>query len=151
AYRFWYPTVSAEGIFNGNRQLGFADNATMGIASTGPRQVGFTLNSDTPYGCVVLDLADAPIVIELPAGPYIGLVDDHHQRWVTDMGIPGPDEGKGGKYLVVGPGYDGETPGGLHLAHCSSFKALLAVRALPVGGDLAKALDALRAIKIHPL
>jgi hypothetical protein len=39
AYRFWYPTVSAEGIFNGNREAGIVDNQRLGIASTGPRQV----------------------------------------------------------------------------------------------------------------
>ena len=48
AYRFWYPAVSAEGIFNGNRALGMQDNETLGISAAGPRQVGFTLNSDTP-------------------------------------------------------------------------------------------------------
>jgi hypothetical protein len=35
AYRFWYPTVSMEGIFNGNRQVGLADGQAMGIAATG--------------------------------------------------------------------------------------------------------------------
>src|ERR1700722_3961972 len=50
AYRFWYPTVSVEGIFNGNREIGIKDGEAMGVAATGPRQVGFTLNSDTPYG-----------------------------------------------------------------------------------------------------
>src|SRR5262245_44291657 len=50
AYRFWYPAVSVEGIFNGNRALGMQDNVIMGISAAGPRQVGFTLNSDTPYG-----------------------------------------------------------------------------------------------------
>src|SRR6516225_3486048 len=112
AYRFWYPTVSAEGIFNGNRTIGLADNEAMGIASTGPRQVGFTLNSDTPYGAATLDLSNGPMVVELPPGPYIGLVDDHHQRWVCDMGIPGPDGGKGGKHLILPPGYQGPIPKG---------------------------------------
>jgi hypothetical protein len=89
AYRFWYPTVSVEGIFNGNRKAGLQDNEAMGIAATGPLQVGFTLNSDTPYGAGTLDLSDGPMVIELPPGAYIGLVDDHHQRWVMDLGISG--------------------------------------------------------------
>jgi hypothetical protein len=151
AYRFWYPTVSAEGIFNGNRTIGLADNEAMGIASTGPRQVGFTLNSDTPYGAATLDLSNGPMVVELPPGPYIGLVDDHHQRWVCDMGIPGPDQGRGGRYLLLPPGYDGEVPEDHHLGHAESFKALLAVRALPLGGDLPRALDALRAIKVYPM
>lgn len=151
AYRFWYPTVSVEGIFNGNREIGIADNESIGIASTGPRQVGFTLNSDTPYGAGTLDLAQGPVVIELPSGPYIGLVDDHHQRWVMDMGIPGPDGGRGGKHLVLPPGYTGDAPDGFFVGRCSSLKALIALRALPVEGDLQKALSALREIAIYPL
>jgi len=151
AYRFWYPTVSVEGIFNGNREIGIADNEAVGIASTGPLQVGFTLNSDTPYGAAALDLTDGPMVIELPAGPYIGLVDDHHQRWVMDMGIPGPDEGKGGRHLVLPPGYDGDIPSGYHVGRSNSYTVLLAIRALPAGGDIDGALNALRTIKVHRL
>ncbi len=151
AYRFWYPTVSVEGIFNGNREIGIADNESIGIASTGPRQVGFTLNSDTPYGAGTLDLTQGPVVIELPPGPYIGLVDDHHQRWVMDMGIPGPDGGRGGKHLVLPPGYAGDVPDGFFVGRCSSLKALIALRALPVEGNIQKALDALREIAIYPL
>lgn len=151
AYRFWYPAVSVEGIFNGNRASGIADNKAMGVAAAGPRQVGFTLNSDTPYGSATLDLAHGPMVIELPAGAYIGLVDDHYQGWVLDMGIPGPDEGKGGKHLVLPPNFSGPVPDGYHVGRSLSNKVLFAVRALPVGGDVPKAMDALRAIKIYPL
>ena len=38
-YRFWYPTVSVEGIFNGNREKGIQDNQTISILAAGPRQV----------------------------------------------------------------------------------------------------------------
>jgi hypothetical protein len=79
------------------------------------------------------------------------LVDDHHQRWIMDMGIPGPDAGRDGEHLVLPPGYDADLPAGYHVGRSSSFKALLAVRALPVGGDLPKAKDALRAVRIYPL
>ena len=151
AYRFWYPTVSVEGLFNGNRELGLVDNEQIGYCATSPRQVGFTLNSDTPYAAGALDLSDGPMVIELPPGAYIGLVDDHHQRWVIDMGIPGPDQGKGGKHLVLGPDHDGDVPDGYHVGRSSSFKVLVALRALPVGGDQDKALQALRAVRIYPL
>jgi hypothetical protein len=150
AYRFWYPAVSVEGIFNGNRVAGIADNKGMGIAAAGPRQVGFTLNSDTPYGSATLDLSAGPMVIELPAGAYIGLVDDHYQGWVLDMGIPGADGGKGGKYLLLPPGYHGTVPANYHVGHSLSNKVLVAVRALPVGGNVPKAMDALRAIRIYP-
>src|SRR5271170_772151 len=89
AYRFWYPTVSTEGIAQGNRDIGIKDNEAVGIAAAGPRQVGFTLNADTPYGAATLDLSQGPMVIEMPPGPYIGLIDDHNQSWILDMGLPG--------------------------------------------------------------
>ena len=151
AYRFWYPAVSNEGIFNGNRSVGINDNEAIGIAACGPRQVGFTLNSDTPYGSGVLDVSKGPMVVELPPGPYIGLIDDHYQGWVLDMGLPGPDAGKGGKHVVLPPGYSGGAPSGYQVGHSRSMKNLLAVRALPAGGDVAKAMDALGAIKVYPL
>src|SRR5262245_52783280 len=151
AYRFWYPAVSVEGIFNGNRALGMQDNESMGISAAGPRQVGFTLNSDTPYGSGCLDLSAGPMVIEIPPGAYIGLVNDHYQGWVLDLGLPGPNEGKGGKHLVVPPGYKGELPEGYQISHSLSLKNLIAVRALPLKGDQKGALDSLRKIKIYPL
>lgn len=100
AYRFFYPTVSAEGIFNGGRELGIEDGKSLMVLSAGPRHAVFTANSDTPYASGALDLkVMGPVVVEVPPGPFIGLLDDHHQRWIADMGIPGPDAGKGGKYL----------------------------------------------------
>ncbi|MCZ8391398.1 DUF1254 domain-containing protein [Achromobacter xylosoxidans] len=151
AYRYWYPTVSMEGIFNGNRAVGIDDGQQWGIAAAGPRQVGFTLNSDTPYGSAVIDLSRGPVVIELPPGPYIGLVNDHNQGWVQDLGLPGPDAGKGGKHVVLPPDYTGPVPAGYHAGRSATLKNLLALRAMPVGGDLPKAMDALRAVKIHAL
>lgn len=151
AYRFWYPTVSTEGILNGNRAAGIEDGKAWGIAAAGPRQVGFTLNSDTPYGSAALDLGNGPMVVELPPGAFIGLVNDHHQGWVLDMGLPGPDAGRGGKHLVLPPGYKGKVPAGYFVGRSQSLKNIAALRAMPVGGDVKKAMDALRMVKIYPL
>ena len=151
AYRFWYPTVSTEGIFNGVRSIGIQDGNAISIAAAGPKQLAFTANSDTPYGFGVLDLAQGPMVIELPPGQLIGLVNDHHQSWVMDMGLPGPDAGKGGKHLVLPPGYRGNVPTGYYTGQSLSMKALVAIRALPAEGNVAGAMDALRTIKIYPL
>src|SRR5262249_34834397 len=90
AYRFWYPAVSCEGIFNGGRAVGVKDSTNILIMACTPRQVAFTPNSDTPYGAGALNLSEGPFVIEMPPGPFIGLVDDHYQGWILDMGIPGP-------------------------------------------------------------
>ena len=151
AYRFWYPTVSNEGIFQGSRDIGLNDNAGGGILAAGPRQVGFTLNSDTPYASATIDVSQGPMVVEVPAGPYIGLVNDHNQTWVCDLGLPGPNAGKGDKNVILPPNYKGPVPAGYNVAHSETYKLLLAVRALPVGGDQAAALKALQAIKVYPL
>ena len=47
-----------------------------------------------------LDLKDGPIVFE--AAPQMqGLLDDFWHRPLTDIGQAGPDQGKGGKYLLL--------------------------------------------------
>jgi hypothetical protein len=46
---------------------------------------------------------------------------------------------------------DGYPSGGAFVGRSSSFKALIALRALPLGGDLPKAVAALSAVKIHRL
>lgn len=151
AYRFWYPTVSCEGIFNGNREKGIRDNESIIILSAGPRQVAFTANSDTPYGAGALDLSAGPFVVEIPPGPLIGLADDHHQGWILDMGLPGPAGPKGGKHLILPPGYEGKVPEGYFTGRSNSNKVLIAIRSLPAGGDVAKAMEALRSIRVYPL
>jgi hypothetical protein len=63
-----------------------------------------TPNVTTPYTLSWFNLAETgPFVVEIPPGPIAGFVDDLWQRPVTDMGQPGPDKGKGGKFLVLGP------------------------------------------------
>ena len=74
-----------------------------------------TANTSTLYAYTYTDLAqDGPTVIEVPPG-MLGFLDDAWQRFVGNMGVTGPDKGKGGKYLVIPPGYTGEIPDGYFL------------------------------------
>jgi hypothetical protein len=83
-----------------------------------------TPNSDVIDAMGYLDLKkDGPLVIEVPPGLQ-GIIDHFWQRpissegeiegrqWTGDVGLPGPDKGKGGKYLVIPPDYQGEVPPG---------------------------------------
>ena len=64
-----------------------------------------TANATTPYVIAFNDLErSGPLIIDVPAGPTGGLVNDFWQRPVIDLGLAGPDKGKGGKYLIMGPG-----------------------------------------------
>ena len=151
AYRFFYPTVSAAAIVKGNREAGVVDNKVFGVLDTKPQHVGFTLNSDTPYGPMLLDLRIGPMIIELPPGPLIVVALDVHQRWVADMGVPGPDAGKGGKHLIVPPEYSGIVPDGYHVWHSTTNMVIIGIRALPVAGDVRGALDRIKTIGVRPL
>jgi hypothetical protein len=71
-----------------------------------------TGNTSTMYAVGFLDLLkDGPTVIDLPPG-MLGILDDMAFRYMTDLGVVGPDKGKGGKYLVLPFGYKKEVPKG---------------------------------------
>jgi hypothetical protein len=150
AYHFFYPTVSMEAIMRGTRRAGAVDNRSAMSVVAQPRHVGFTLNSDTPYAGGVLDLRHGPMVIELPPGPLVGLVDDHHQRWVTDLGLPGQDAGKGGRHLIVPPAFGQPVVDGYHTAASDTWLVMLALRALPLRGDLDAATRLLTSARVYP-
>ncbi|HLK92824.1 MAG TPA: DUF1254 domain-containing protein [Polyangia bacterium] len=151
AYRFFYPTVSGLAIFKGNVAVGLEANRTFGYLDTKPRHLILTANSDTPYGMVALDLRDGPMVIELPPGPLIVVAMDLNQRWVADLGLPGPDAGKGGQHLFVPPGHDKLLPVWYHPWRATTNRVLVGLRSLPVGGDVPAALARIQQVKVHPL
>ena len=82
-----------------------------------------TPNSDVIYAMSYVDLGkDGPIVFEAPPGLQ-GILLDFWQRPIPgptidgnaffgDVGLPGPDGGKGGKFLILPPGYDKPVPEG---------------------------------------
>ncbi len=83
-----------------------------------------TPNSDVIYALGYLNLKqDGPLVIDAPPGLQ-GILDDFFQRpicsvgnidgrqWCADVGLPGPDKGKGAKYLILPPDFKGDAPKG---------------------------------------
>ncbi len=94
-----------------------------------------TANADTVYYLGWIDLSKGPVVIEQPSDG-LGAINDMWFQWVIDMGKPGPDRGLGGKYLIVGPDYDGPLPrGGYFVAHAKTNTVLYALRAFIKDGN----------------
>jgi hypothetical protein len=116
-----------------------------------PKQVIFTPNSDTPYSFVPIDLSIGPVVIELPPGPVMGAVNDLNQRWVLDFGLPGPDAGKGGRHLLLPPGYQDEVPPDYYAATATTNRVSVLLRALPIKGDNEPPIDLIKSVLIRPL
>jgi hypothetical protein len=94
AYKFFYPSVSILATWKGNESAGVVPNKSFLILQGSPHQLVFTPNSDTPYEGANIDLSSGPMVVELPPGPLMCVVNDLNQRYVMDMGIPGPDLAK---------------------------------------------------------
>jgi hypothetical protein len=67
-----------------------------------------TGNLTTPYIINFTNLKSGPIQIDYPTGQTAGGVLDFWQRPVFDLGLTGPDQGKGATYIVVGPEDDPE-------------------------------------------
>jgi hypothetical protein len=151
AYRFFYPTVSGVAILKGNAKVGVVPNMIFVALDGQPRHVGFTYNSDTPYGMMSLDLSDGPMVMEVPAGPLICIAMDIHQQWVADLGLPGPAAGKGDKVVFLPPGHEGKVPDGYRPAHSTSYIMIIGVRSLPVNGDVDGAIERIKTVRVHPL
>src|SRR4051812_38392948 len=152
AYKFFYPTVSGAAIVRGNEEIGIVPNKVFGLLDAGPEQLIFTANSDTPYASILLDLSVGPLVVEVPAGQLMVHAMDIHQRWVADMGMPGADAGRGGRHLLLPPGFEGVLPASnYHLHHSASNIVVIGARALPVNGAVSAAKELLQSIEVHPL
>ncbi len=99
------------------------------------RSLFLTANSTTQYIFGELDLKDGPVVVDVRV-PVLGLVDDAFFRYVTDIGFTGPDQGKGGKYLFIGPDYEGDIPEGYFVVKSATYRHWLFLRVLVLDGNL---------------
>jgi hypothetical protein len=109
-----------------------------------------TANADVVYYIGFLDLTKGPMVVETPPGA-LGTIDDMWFHWVIDFGAPGPDRGKGGRYLILPPDYDGPVPqGGFYVARARTNQVWVAGRSFLVEGDPTPAADLVKkTLKIY--
>ena len=149
------PAASMEGMRLGLASLGAsASNQVMmfdQLLDSNP--LFLTGNTDTVYSAVMFDLErDGPTVVEIPAGSGPSTVNDAYFRFVTDMGAPGPDRGKGGKYLIVPEAYEGEVPEGYFEARSPSNINLMVLRGFLVDGKTDAAVRSVKeGLKVYPL
>ena len=104
--------VSIHALRKGMHSIGVKDNEVLVFSELmDAKSLFLTANADTIYVMGSLDLTKGPVVLETPPR-FLGAVQDAWFRWVVDLGLPGPDRGEGGKYLIVPPNYDGPLPDG---------------------------------------
>ena len=135
------PAASVYGLCEGFREAGFPPNEGIGVTESraDARSLFLTPNSTVVYVWFCADVEDGPMVVEVPPG-VLGIIDDAYFRYVTDVGFPGPDQGKGGKYLVVPPNYTGSLPSdGYFVNKSRTYSNLVIIRAFVQDGDVAAA------------
>ncbi len=110
-----------------------------------------TPNTETVYALGHLDLkADGPTVVEAPP-KMLGFAMDALQRYLVDIGIPGPDKGQGGKYLFLPPGYAGPVPDGYFAFKSPTFTVSFGMRGFKVDGKTDQAVALMKQTKVYPL
>ena len=115
------------------------------------RSLWLTTNTTTIYAAGEIDTKNGPVVVDNP-GPILGIVDDAFFTHVTDLGVLGPDKGKGGKYLFVAPDYEGEIPDGYFVIHTRGYRHWMLMRLMVKDGDDKGAIAAFKAgFKTYPL
>ena len=114
------------------------------------KMLATTANPDVIYGLAFLDLKAGPLVFE--AAPQMqGLLDDFWHRPLIDVGLAGPDQGKGGKFLLLPPGFTGETPSGYYIVKSPTYSVFLFLRAFLVDGKTDAGVKLLEQSRIYPL
>jgi hypothetical protein len=119
-----------------------------------------TPNSDVIYAMSYVDVGrDGPLVFEAPPNLQ-GILMDFWQRPIPvdggkffgDVGLPGPDGGKGGKFLILPPGYAGDVPQGYYVYRSATNNVFVFLRAFYKDpGDLTPAVSLIEQSKIYPL
>ena len=119
-----------------------------------------TPNSDVLYAMSYVDLGkDGPLVMEAPPGLQ-GILLDYWQRpipvdggkFAGDVGLAGPDAGKGGKFLLLPPDYKGAVPGGHFVYRSGTNNVFIFLRKFYEDPkNLTLAVAHLERTKIYPL
>jgi hypothetical protein len=117
-----------------------------------------TPNPDAIYMMPFFNTADVgPMVIEIPSadeGSITGSIMDVWQTPLEDVGPAGVDAGKGGKYLILAPDYDGNIPDGYIPLPCQTYRGYALLRSILKSGsaeDFAKAVEYGKRIRLYPL
>ncbi|EED35857.1 conserved hypothetical protein [Luminiphilus syltensis NOR5-1B] len=116
-----------------------------------PASLYLTGNTSTLYALTYLDLkTDGPLVVELPPG-MLGFLDDAWFRFIANLGVIGPDMGKGGKYLLLPPGYSGEEPEGYFTVKLPTYNNLMFLRGSIANGLEPAVANIKSKLRIYPL
>jgi hypothetical protein len=117
-----------------------------------------TPNPDVVYLMPFFTTRRGPMVLEIPPasdeGSITGNIDNVWQVPLEDVGPEGVDKGKGGKLLILPPGYKDKIPKGYIEVPSETYGGFALLRSILKGGtdaDIAKAVAYGKRAKLYPL
>ena len=146
------PAASLSGFRRSLRELG-PDNETAMLweERLDSKALLLTGNTSVIYLFMWIDTKSGPVVIDAPPN-ILAIVDDFWFHYVTDIGNAGPDRGKGGKYLILPPDYEGEAPEGYFASKSNTYGNWFVIRGFPTGDDNASVVKNIKDnLKVYPL
>lgn len=162
AYLWAMPLINTLGMKFGSEEVFGAGYNILPIwkERLDPKTLVTTPNSDVIYAMSYADMSETgPIVFEAPPNLQ-GILLDFWQRPIPvdggqffgDVGLPGPDGGEGGKFLVLPPGYDGDVPEGYYVYRSGTNNLFVFLRSFyDDPNNLSPAVELLEQAKIYPL
>ncbi|AIF48779.1 DUF1254 domain-containing protein [Dyella japonica] len=115
-----------------------------------------TPNLATIYFMPFYDTRNGPVVLEIPpaeGGSITGTVDNGWQNPLEDVGPAGVDKGKGGKYLILPPGYKDNVPAGYIPMPSATFQGYAILRSNMKDGsdaEIERAVAYGKRVKFYP-
>lgn len=146
------PAAVLHAVRSGYRTFG-PDNQTVLITESlaDARTLYNGANSETVYNWVWFDTKDGPVVIEMPPN-VLGFINDFWSRYVGDVGRTGPDCGRGGKYLLLPPGYADPVPEGFFVLRSRTYGNTILFRGFIEHGDPQPAVENTKQhFRVYPL
>lgn len=132
AYLWGLPLVSLAEWRNEHETVFGTGEGDLVIYTSFKDKLGIlTSNATTPYVFGFVDLTKTgPMVLELQPGLNASGISNLWQRTISDVGAFGPDQCKGGKYLIIPPGNDMPDVNGYFTLRSPSQNIGLGFRAL---------------------
>ena len=160
AFVWGMPAVNTNLMLQAARKIGVGDNEIV----YWPRPVDWrnqtlTPNPDAIYFMVFFNTREVgPVVIEVPpaegGSSFTGNIDDIWQMALEDAGPSGADAGKGGKYLLLPPGYRDRVPRGyiaLPMLTNSGYALIRSSLASHEDADITRATEYGKRLKVYAL
>jgi len=162
AYLWALPLINTLGMKDGSEKVFGAGYNVLPVwkKRLDAKTLVTTPNSDVIYAMSYVDLGkDGPLVFEAPPNLQ-GILLDFWQRPIPvdggkffgDVGLPGPDAGKGGKFLLLPPGYKGTVPAGYFVYRSGTNNVFIFLRSFYQDPkNLTPAVALVEQSKIYPL